>query len=76
MNKASEFIKKGQVKLIYKDSHKKSFEANGYHVTITKRAGRQTIECSCTNHSKFPNGLCSHKRAAITMDTMQGVDYD
>ena len=68
--------------LIYKDSNKKSFDVGycettkfPYHVTINRRAGRQEISCSCTNHSKFPNALCSHKRAAITLDTMQGIKW-
>jgi len=76
MNSASEYIKKGMVKLVFKDLKRKSFEVDTYHVEIKRMAGRQEINCSCTNHSKFPNGMCAHKRAAITYDTMSGVDYD
>ena len=76
MNKASEYIKNGMVTLTYKDSKKKSFNVGSYHVVLRRMKGRQEISCSCTNHSKFPNGQCAHKRAAITFDTMTGVDYD
>ena len=75
-NQSSKYIKKGMVTLDYKDSKKKSFNVGSYHVVIRKMKGRQEVSCSCTNHSKFPSGMCSHKRAAITYDTMSGIEYD
>ena len=78
---ASEYIKKGAVKLTYKDSKRKSFEVfdevekKYYRTEIKKFPGRQIITCSCTNHSNHPGAICSHKAAAITYDTMRGVDY-
>ena len=75
-NQASEYIKNGMVTLEYKDTKKKSYNVGSYHVVLRRMKGRQEISCSCTNHSRFPNGLCSHKRAAITFDVMSGVEYD
>ena len=80
---ASEYIRLGQVKLTYKDSKRKSFEVGyceetkkPYLVELKRFPGRQIITCSCTNHSKHPMAICSHKAATITYDTMTGVDYD
>jgi len=82
-NQASEYIKMGQIKLIHKDSKRKSYEVGyceetkePYSVQIKRLPGRQIITCSCTNHSKHPIAICSHKAATITYDTMRGVDYD
>ena len=82
-NQASEYIKMGQVKLTYKDSKRKSYDVGyceetkePYRVEIKRLPGRQIITCSCTNHSKHPGAICSHKAAVITYDTMSGVDYD
>ena len=82
-NQASGYIKMGQVKLTHKDSRRKSFEVGyceetkePYSVQIKRLPGRQIITCSCTNHSKHPIAICSHKVACLTYDTMRGIDYE
>lgn len=82
-NQASEYIKHGTVKLMYKDSKRKSYNVGyceetkePYNTIIKRLPGRQIITCSCTNHSKHPGAICEHKQAAITFDVMTGVDYE
>lgn len=82
-NQASEYIRTGSVKLTFKDSKRKSFEVGyceetkePYRVEIKRLPGRQIITCSCTNHSKHPCAICSHKSAVLTFDTMMGVEYE
>jgi len=77
IEKAREFIKKKQVKIIGKTPNSIIIQVGDKIVTIKRKPGRILDSCSCQNHSRFcnENPRCSHKIAAITFITMKGVKW-
>lgn len=75
VEKAAEFIAKGQVKLIGKTAHCVSVEVGDKIVTFSKKPGRTLDSCSCENHARFAaeNARCSHKLAAATWIVMRRI---
>lgn len=77
IQKAAEFIKKGQVKIIGQDLDKIVIQVKDKVVIWTRKPGRLLDSCSCENHSKFciENPRCSHKIAVSTYLCMKGVKW-
>lgn len=77
IDKARDFIKNKQVKILGIDSNKILIQVGNKVVILQKKQGRVTDSCSCRNHSRFckENPRCSHKLAAETYMIMRKVKW-
>lgn len=78
IQKAAEFIKKGQVKIIGQDLNKIIVQVNDKIVIWTRKPGRLLDSCSCENHAKFcnENPRCAHKIAVSCFLVMKGLKWE
>jgi len=65
LKKAIKLLKEGRVKLDYKNGNKWYFSVMGYHDTYSVIINEHTMSCTCKYESYHPNGICSHKLAAL-----------
>ena len=77
IEKAAEFIKKGEVEVIGYNQNRITIQVGEHLVVLKKRPGRVIDSCSCQNHARFvnENPLCSHKMAAITFIVMRKLKW-
>lgn len=76
VDKAAEFIAKGEIKLLWKSAHAFAVQIGDKTVSFKKRQGRTIETCSCENHGRFADkggSVCSHKLAAATWIVMRRV---
>ena len=58
----------GDIKLVSESKNMgRIYEVGGYDVRVFKKKGRNLIDCTCMNHTKFCNEspFCKHKIAII-----------
>ena len=73
LSDASEYIKAGKVNTVAISPDRIITEVGKYTVIYQKKLGRIEQTCSCTNHSKHPGSMCSHKFASAAYNVMRGV---
>ena len=77
LSAASEYIRKGQVRIISVDEFRIITEVGKqkkYTVIYYKKNGRIEQSCSCSNFARgFKHSMCSHLYASAAYNVMKGV---
>jgi len=76
IKKAGDYIRDGEVELIFKGPTTIMVQVGKQEVTRKKESGRQTDSCSCKHHARFNkiNPRCAHKDAATTYLVMRSIE--
>ena len=65
IEKAERLLREGRVILDHKNGTKWFFTVKGYHDTYSVIINEHSMSCTCKYEAYYPNGICSHKLAAL-----------